>query len=172
VEALDLDRDGWLDVIVSNHQKNFSHLSGTNIYWGGARGFQLSRRTTLPTIGVHLDTMVDAGNVYDRTYVWSYVSAPLESPAGVSFARLHWKAETRFGTEVKFQVRTAATRDGLAQAAWSGPEGADSSYTKAGASLPGVGARDRWLQYRAVLGSPDGGNSPILTEVALECTQP
>ena len=155
--------------MVSNHQKNFSHLSGTNIYWGGEKGFSIANRTTIPTIGVHLDAMVDAGNIYDRKYEWSYTSSVIEAPNGRRFARLEWKADTELGTGLKFQVRTAATREALTKAKWAGSKGADSSYLESGAELVGVKHEDRWLQYRAVLHSPDGGNSPLLTEVALEC---
>ncbi|PYV08631.1 MAG: hypothetical protein DMG07_25275, partial [Acidobacteria bacterium] len=171
IDALDLNRDGWPDLVVSNHQIDFDHRAGTNIYWGGDKGFSRLNRTHLPTVGVHLDAMVDAGNIYTRKYEWDYVSTPLEAPKETAFARLHWKAGTELGTGVKFQVRSAATRDGLEKAGWCGPDGAASFYTASGAKLVSVGREHRWLQYRAVLHSPDGGNSPFLTEVALECTQ-
>src|SRR5207248_2147544 len=67
IAAFDLDRDGWLDLIVSNHQVNFDHAAGTEIYWGGSQGFSIARRSHLPTVGVHLNAMTDAGNIYDRT---------------------------------------------------------------------------------------------------------
>ena len=171
IDALDLNRDGWVDLVVSNHQIDFDHAAGTNIYWGSDKGFSRLNRTHLPTIGVHLDAMVDAGNIYNRKYEWDYVSTPLEVPQGTKFARLQWKADTELGTGVKFQVRSAATRNSLDKAAWSGPNGATSYYTESGPKLAGVEREQRWLQYRAVLHSPDGGNSPLLTEVALECSQ-
>ena len=167
IVTLDLNRDGWPDLVVSNHQKNFSHLSGTNIYWGSEKGFSLSNRTTIPTVGVHLNAMVDAGNIYDRKYEWDYASTPIEAPKDTVFARLRWKAETELGTGVKFQVRTAATREELAKVKWAGPKDADSFYLESGAQLVGVKREDRWLQYRAVLFSPDGGNSPFLGEVEI-----
>jgi hypothetical protein len=169
IDALDLNRDGWVDLVVSNHQIDFDHAAGTNIYWGSEKGYSRSNRTHLPTIGVHLDAMVDAGNIYDRKYEWDFLSAPLEAPQGTTFARLEWKAETGLGTGVKFQVRSAATRAGLGKAVWVGPEGPASYYTEPGSILAGAGRDRPWLQYRAVLTSPDGGNSPVLTEVALEC---
>jgi hypothetical protein len=165
------EMDGWLDLIISNHQVNFDHAAGTNIYWGGPQGFSISHRTHLPTIGVHLDAMVDAGNIYDRRYEWDYNSAPLQAPSNSSFARLHWKANTGLGTGIKFQVRTAIDSQGLERENWTGPDGTASFYTQTGAELRGIAATQRWLQYRVVLTSPDGGNSPYLTEVAVECSQ-
>ena len=60
---------------------------------------------------------MDAGNIYTREFQWDYVSMTLEAPKNTRFARLQWKAETELGTGVKFQVRTAETRDGLEKAA-------------------------------------------------------
>ena len=79
VDTLDLDRDGWVDLVVSNHQEAFDHGAGTNIFWGSSEGVSWSRRSHLPTVGVHLDAMVDSGNVYDRGYQWDYLSPPLEA---------------------------------------------------------------------------------------------
>lgn len=171
IDALDLNRDGWIDLVISNHQRNFSHLSGSNIYWGGAKGYTNANRTTIPTIGVHLDAMVDAGNIYDRRYEWEYTSPVVECPADGAFARLAWRADTRLGTGVKFQVRSAASPKDLAAAKWTGPQGAGTFYADSGGGLAGVGEAHRWLQYRAVLQSPDGGNSPLLTEVEIVCRQ-
>ena len=169
VDALDLDRDGWVDLVVSNHQTFFDHAAGTNIYWGSAAGFDDSRRTHLPTVGVHLDAMVDAGNVYTREPEWDFVSVPVEAPEGTRFKRLLWSGETPLGTGLQFQVRTAAGRDGLETAPWRGPEGSGSFYSTPGGLLRQIPEAHSWLQYRVVLVSPDGGNSPILTEVILEC---
>ena len=171
IDSLDLNRDGWVDLLVSNHQIHFDHAAGTNIYWGGPKGFSSQRRHHIPTVGVHLDAMVDAGSVYDRRYEWGYTSAPVQAPAGAAFAALHWKAETRWGTDVKFQVRSAGTEEGLRNAPWKGHSGEDSFYRQSGAALSDLAQDHGWLQYRAVLTSPDGGNSAILTEIAIQCAR-
>ena len=169
VNALDLNRDGWHELIVSNHQEFFDHAADTDIFWGGPEGFSYNKRTRLPTFGVHLDTMVDAGNVITRRYAWEFDSAPIEAPADASFSHLHWQGETRLGTGLKFQVRSTAKRDQLRLAEWRGPRGPKSFFRATGAPLDGVPAEHRWLQYRAVFTSPDGANSAILTEISLEC---
>ena len=169
IDALDLNRDGWVDLVVSNHQIDFDHAAGTNIYWGSSQGFSLSSHTHLPTFGVHLDAMVDAGNIYTRRYEWDYISKTIEAPENASFTRLHWIAETKFGTSVKFQVRSATTQENLEKEAWKGPTGKESFYELSGATLEFLHQKNQWLQYRAILTSPDGGNSAILTEVALQC---
>ncbi len=165
VDALDLNHDGWPDLVVTNHQKNFSHTSGSFIYWGGPAGFANERRSLVPSIGAHLDAMVDAGNIRDRKCEWSLESVPVEAPAGQRFDRIRWQAETALGTGLKFQVRTAATAAELSRAPWSGPSGAGTFYTISDTALVAVPAGHGWLQYRAVLTSPDGANSACLESV-------
>ena len=88
----------------------------------------------------------------------------------MEFTALKWKAATELGTGVKFQVRGAATENDLARAAWSGPQGPGSFYTASGTALAEATAQQRWLQYRAVLTSPDGANSAVLSEVEIICS--
>ena len=168
IDSLDLNRDGWVDLIVSNHQVDFDHAAGTNIYWGTSSGFSWSDRTHLPTVGVHLDAMVDAGNVYNRKPEWDYVCPPVQVPPDGHFRKLSWSGETPLGTGLKFQVRTASSEQDLKVSQWMGPEGEDSFYLESGQDLTGVPQDHAWLQYRAILTSPDGGNSPVLTEVILD----
>ena len=169
VDALDLNRDGWLELIVSNHQEHFDHAAaGTDIFWGGEQGFDHSRRTVLPTVGVHLDAMVDAGNIYDREYHWTYEFDAVHRPTDTKFARLHWTAETKLDTAVTFQARSAVKESELADAAWAGPDGNASFFSVSPAKLAHVPANHHWLQYRAVFKSPDGANTAYLDEVAVE----
>ena len=49
---------------------------------------------------------------------------------------------------------------------WHGPSGRNTYFEVSGASLPPDWA-GRWLQYRAVFQSPDGGVWPILDEVSV-----
>ena len=169
IDALDLNRDGWMDLVVSNHQVDFDHAAGTNIYWGSSAGFSWSDRSHLPTVGVHLDAMVDAGNIYNRKPEWDYVSVPVQAPSGTGFLQLSWSGKTPLGTGLKFQVRTAPSERDLESSLWRGPQGKESFYLESGQTLSAVPEDHNWLQYRAILTSPDGGNSPVLTEVVVDC---
>ena len=172
IRSADLNRDGFLDLVISNHQKYGDHgLGGTHIYWGGAAGFHHAQRTWLPTVGVHLDALVDTGNIYTRRHEQAYAGPPMAAPRGTRFATLDWAADTPRGTAVRFQVRAAAQEDGLQRATWTGPDGADTFYDRPGTRLRHIDGRHRFLQYRAVLTSPDGGSSAVLAEVAVACEQ-
>jgi hypothetical protein len=79
--------------------------------------------------------------------------------------RLEWDAATPKGTSVKFQARTAPTREGLAAEKFVGPDGTDQSwYEQSGAELkiPAAG----FLQYRATLATEDPARTPYLKRVA------
>ena len=170
VDALDLNRDGWLELIISNHQENFDHgAAGTDILWGGPKGYSRSRRTNLPTVGVHLDSMVDSGNVYDRGYRWEYEFDPVEAPRNTSFKRLHWTGKASLGTGLEFQIRSAVEKKALGKAPWRGPSGPESFFTESPAALSGAVDDHDWLQYRVYFISADGGNTAYLNEVSIEC---
>ncbi len=163
----DLNQDGWMDLVVVNHVERGDHGAGTNIFWGGPDGYHYSRRQWLQSFGPHFSIRRDIGNIYHRRLEEEYFSAPLELPAGKTPAALTWKAATPHGTGVKFQLRSAETAEGLEKTSWSGPRGSESYYESPGASLQ-VPREYHWLQYRAILSTPDGGSTAVLEEVLIE----
>jgi hypothetical protein len=130
------------------------------IYWGGRDGFSVERRLMIPSYGPHPVNIRDMGNSYDRGLYEDYFSSPHAIASGKSPATISWKAQTPHGTAVKFQVRLAETRDGLASAAWS------DWFDKSGATIdrPATG---KWMQYRARLTTPNGAATPYLTSVTI-----
>ena len=113
--------------------------------------------------------MVDSGNVYDRRYRWEYEFDPVEAPQDASFKKLHWTGKASLETRLEFQVRSAVEKERLGEAPWHGPRGPESFFTESPATLSGVADDHDWLQYRVYLTSPDGGNTPYLEEVSIEC---
>src|SRR5690606_16287735 len=73
----DFNRDGFKEVLLFNHSKDFDHSYGSWIYRGSEDGFSQDRRSRLPTFGVHVSRGVDIGNIRDRSFEESYVSAPI-----------------------------------------------------------------------------------------------
>ncbi len=51
VTAVDLDRDGHLDLVFGNRMDDESYLVDSYVYWGSAAGYSEHDRTDLPTIG-------------------------------------------------------------------------------------------------------------------------
>jgi len=167
VQVLDVNQDGWLDIIVCNHLDRGDHGAGTNIFWGGPEGYSYERRHWFPTFGSHFSVRRDVGNLYTRKLEEEYFSAPLAVPAGKIPASLSWKASTPYGTGVKFQVRSAGNKEGLSGAAWQGPNVNTRFYEKPGAAL-NIPPGHHWFQYRGVFTTPDGGSTAVLEEVMIQ----
>jgi Tfp pilus assembly protein PilV len=72
---------------------------------------------------------------------------------------------------MKFQIRTAKTQAGLADAQWSGPDGKDGDttdyFTHASGTLIHTDHNtDRWMRYKTFL-TGDGDDTPTLQEVRI-----
>jgi len=167
----DFNRDGYPDVFLYCHRKegsseevgNFGdHDTSCFLYWGAADGFDPKRRLAVPSLGVHNDAGVDIGHRYNRRFQFEYLSSPYKT-AGRKPVRIDWSAEEPHGTSVKFQLRVAADKEGLATASWQGADGIRSYFTNRNTSvkLP----EGNWIQYKAVLDTVNGASSPVLNSV-------
>ena len=165
VETVDLNGDGYPEIIVHNHVKDGRHTIPSYIYWNGPNGFDRDRRTELPGFGPHFTQQVNPGNLYTRKLEEEYISAPLGIPSAAHLNRLAWKGEELRGSKLKFQFRSAPDKQSLAQAKWTGSDGPGSFYLQSGATLQGIADRDRWIQYRVLFTSPDAAAWPTLTQV-------
>jgi hypothetical protein len=162
----DFNQDSWLDLFICNHVIEGDHTVGSNIYWGGPEGYSATRRHWVPTFGPHFGLGRDLGNIYDRRLEEEYVSAALQCPSGKRVGRLSWKAQTPHGTAVKLQIRSAVSKKGLETEAWVGPRGSGDYFTESGATLE-VDGNHRWLQYRVIFTTPNGGSTAVLEEVSI-----
>jgi len=69
-------------------------------------------------------------------------------------------------TDIKFQLRTAATEGGLSSATWYGPAGTGDYYTTSGIAINDVHDEDRWIQYKAYFTGP-GDDTPTLSDITI-----
>ena len=164
----DLNHDGYLDVVFSNHTLwGIHHAARSRIFWGGPDTFTNTRVSYLPTIEPHQMTSTDIGNIYTRKLEEYFESEPFQTDAKGRFTRIGWDAELPAGSSVKFQVRTAAARSELKSQPWQGWTGKGTYYEVNGERLRGLPSDHRWIQYRAVLGSDFGAGWPIVNEVRI-----
>ncbi|MDP7743594.1 MAG: VCBS repeat-containing protein, partial [Lentisphaeria bacterium] len=167
VIPVDLNRNGYVDLVFICHRNDLGHQVDSMILWNGPEGISPARATPIPGLGPHAVITRDPGNAYTRQPHESYVSPPCEM--GRRRPRcLDWDADVPETTDLKFQLRWAATRDGLEGAAWHGPEGGESFFETPGGAIPPPPPEARWLQYHAVFVSLYECASPQLRRVTVE----
>jgi hypothetical protein len=173
-QVADYNGDGYNDILLINHRSEGSpdivgsfgdHMTDSYIYWGGPDGFKTQRRALIPSKGAHYDAGVDLGNIYDRTFDFDYRSSAFHYGKRRG-DRIDWKAQTPHGSSVRFQIRTAASAEGLRTREWTGPTGVGSFYQRPSEFLK-TAEGDSWIQYRAILSCPGGVGSPVLEQVSL-----
>ncbi|MBM4409487.1 MAG: VCBS repeat-containing protein, partial [Chloroflexi bacterium] len=152
VLPIDLDGDGWTDLLVSNHRRNEVHDADAIIYWGGPDGIREDRTTHLPGWGPHYLTMRDPGNALDRGPAEHYVSQPI-AIGGARVIGVEVDADIPDGTALEIELRVGHSRAGIQNAPWS-------------TTPPPDGAR--LLQYRASFISRTGARSSRLRSVTFE----
>lgn len=168
IMVADCNHDGWLDIAICNHNSGGNHQTFSRLHWNRQGRFTDDDVTLLPTLGPHGSITPDLGNAYTRKLEEAYTSAAFQRQDNQRFKYILWKSENKFGTSIIFKVRSAATRHDLMNAAWVGPDGEDSYFTKTDTSLSMLPTTHRWIQYRAILHTPNGAATPILTQVEIK----
>ena len=145
------------------------NISLSGLGWSGSNFYYHMEFTSDGT-----DTPVlDEIRVYFTTY---YTSGDLTSSAhdGEDYGNWDWEniyftINEPSGTDIKFQLRSAATEGGLNLATWYGPTGTTDYYTTSGTAINSVHDGDRWIQYKAYF-SGLGTNTPKLSDITITYT--
>jgi hypothetical protein len=164
--AADLNEDGWVDLVVTNHKVFGDHKGLSEIWWNGPNGFNTERTTPLPTIGGRGPTLVNPGNLLDRGPEEFYTSKVVDLKRDIEVSGLTWKAEIPAKTWVKGQVRVGSSREALENAPWVGSEGFDSWLEDDGREN-GISLKGRWVQFRLALGAVNSVATPRVREVSV-----
>jgi len=158
--------DGW-DTL----SEGTDNISLSGLSWSG------------PNFYYHMEFISDGSDtpvleeirVYFSTY---YASGDLTSSAFDAGSDLEWDWQHIYftisepsGTDIKFQIRSAATEGGLSAATWYGPAGTGDYYTTSGTAINSVHDGDRWIQYKAYFSGP-GDYTPTLSDVSITYSAP
>ncbi len=162
--AADFNEDGWPDLAIAYHKLWGDHVGYSEVWWNGPDGFDPGHVTRLPSKGPHGMTAIELGNQRDRGPEEYYESSPWRLPDGAAATKISWVAQTPPKTWLKAQLRWAATKAELEQAAWHGPAGPGTWFSN-GQAVGGGPHAGPWIQYRLALGANNAAATPRVTEV-------
>ena len=155
--AGDFNFDGYIDLAVASHKKEGNHVCESYVYWGGPDGINETRRTVLPTRGVHGMTTVDIGNIMDRSDNEYYYSEAHEIEGGAVPKFADWDSTGGIRTSVSMAVRFADTEGALKDAEWSREYASGEHFD--------VDTNGKYMQYRLNLVAKSGCGTPRVTAV-------
>lgn len=156
--AVDLDRNGYPDLLVCCHRNDIGHTVQSLLFHNGPKGLDLEHPQKLWAYGPHDFTRNCIFNMYDRSETEWYISAPIEIK--VQPHSIRWKSECPGNTCLVFMIRSAETKDELKKTKWSQPvmNGSD----------PKISSEHAFLQYKVGFFAPNAVGSPKLTEVEIK----
>ena len=154
--------DGWDTLTQGTNNIDLSGLSwsGPNFYYYMEFTSDASDTPILDEIRVNFSAYYTSGDLtsstkdtgYDLDWDWQYIYFTIDEPSG---------------TDIVFQIRTAATEGGLSSATWYGPTGTGDYYTTSGTPpINPVHDGDRWIQYKAYF-TDTGLITPTLSDVSI-----
>ena len=136
-------------------------------------------RAKFPTNTVAASLAAYHGRIYVGTHNEGevYVTAAKSSGSLTSIpkeigvlkdTKLHWNAIAPPKTSIRFQIRTAETKEAIEDEEFLGVDGThESFYEVSGQTLSAVHNGDRWIQYKVFLSTTDPSKTPYLLDVFL-----
>ncbi len=152
----DFNKDGLLDLAVSNHTVDGSHIAMSKVFYNDGKRFKTAKITELPTLGPHWSSNTDMGHIYDRSWKQTYTSSVF-SFNGKKKGNLSVEAEIPGESSLEFMVRQSKSKEGLNNASWE-------KITADEFDVKG----SRYIQYQALLTSDNGDQFPVIDKVTVE----
>ncbi|RLE63324.1 MAG: hypothetical protein DRJ47_09565 [Thermoprotei archaeon] len=114
----------------------------------------------------------ETGTTYYLNYVSSgeFISSAIDTGQNSDFTTLDFNIDKPSDTDLKFQLRSATSSEGLSSATWYGPTGTDDYYTTSGTAINSVHDDHRWIQYKAYFSTNDTTKSPRLDDITINYT--
>ena len=160
--AGDFNGDGYYDLAIACHKGYGNHISESFIFWGGPDGLSEARKTILPTVGPHGMSVVDPGNVMDRSDNEYYYSEIFAIPKGMKVKLASWEAEIPSSCWVQLQLRNGESETALKESSWM------DQLVENGQDLTGLDIKDGFIQYRIALGARCGCGTPRITSITIK----
>lgn len=156
--AADFNKNGRLDLAVTNHTFRGNHNTDSKIFYNDGNRFTNPEIEKIPTRGAHWSQNIDLGNIYDRSWRQTYESSILQWRQNKENGNIGYIADIPEGTKMNFKIRSAASEKELVSAEWIDADAAGNFRLK---------TSDRVMQYKAVFISNIGDRYPILDKVSV-----
>ena len=155
--SADFNQDGLIDLAISNHATEETHLTQSRVYYNDRNRFAQPQLARLPTVGSHYMYRAEVGHIYDRSYRQNYTSRIFRWSDARTGGSLAVRAHAPGGSRLRWYVRSAPAEAELAGSRWIEVPAAGTRFA--------VAAQDRCLQYRAEFVSDNGDRYPVVDSV-------
>ncbi len=174
--VLDLNGDGFNDIVAFNHSESDQyaglnpmggiHCTGSFIYWGSEKGWNVEKRDLIPTIGPHNRLTAEPGDVMQRRPYEEYISAPVKVRALNGRYNLKVESSHNFRQNMILSIKEASNLDDLTKKSWQEIELKERSndYFLFENKLRGG---EIYLQYKIKLDSGGSGTGPVVKSVVM-----
>ncbi len=156
--AADFNKDGLLDLAVSNHTIDGDHHTFSKVFYNDGNRFSNPRIKELPTHGAHWGWATDMGHIYNRSFEQFYESSVYHWRKNFIQGEVSLVAEIPEGTKLEIAVRSSSIKEKLNDSEWQ---------TVSNRIFP-IKKDDRYLQYKAIFISDNGDRFPLLDSVKIE----
>ena len=152
----------WDTMSAGSNNIDLSGLSwtGANFYYNMEFTSDGSDTPVLEQITVNFSTYYSSGDLVSSAHDGG------DGATYLNYETILFTIDEPSATDIKFQIRTAATEGGLSSATWYGPTGTGDYYTTSGTNINSVHDGDRWIQYKAYFSGP-GHSTPTLSDVTI-----
>ena len=111
LDRLDVNGDGWLDLVFSNHYDDTTFFINSYIYWGAPTGFSPTNRKELPTMGALSSVVADFNDDGHADLFFANYKA---GSTYVTNSYIYWGAKTGFSTTNRSLLPTNGAISGQA----------------------------------------------------------
>jgi len=111
LDRLDLNGDGWLDLVFANHHDDTTFFVNSYIYWGSSTGFSATNRKELPTMGALSSVVADFD---DDGYVDIFFGNYRTESAYVTNSFIYWGSAAGYSKSDRLELPTMGAISGQA----------------------------------------------------------
>jgi hypothetical protein len=114
LDVVDVDVDGWLDLVVTNYQDGGSFDANSTVYWGGTGGYSSGSSTGLPTRGGTAAVVADLDDDGDNDVVFCNEQTGINPTPYAVVSTIYWGGADRLNATRFTPISVTGCRDVVA----------------------------------------------------------